>query len=479
MTIKLHRMTAVCVALLLAGCAVGPDYQKPAVALDANFIGAPNTTPVQDISAFWRRFGDAKLDALIERALEANGDVKLASARLQEARAGEAEANAAFRPRIGAQSDATRGVTPITQLPGESVSDRTGNVVDANFVAAWELDLFGRLRRNSEAAQARAESSDATLSGARTSVAAEVARNYLELRGLQQRLLFTQMSLENQRDTFKLTQTRFDNGRGSQLDVSRARGLVATTEATVPALQVAIERTIFRLATLTAQAPRVMLDELSAPAPLPALPVTNLANLPAGTIDQWLQRRPDVIAAERQLAAATAGIGIAKTELYPRLSAFGLLGLNSSNVSTLTNTESKLFSLGVTLAWSPFDLGAVQARIRISEARALQNLAIFENTIAAALEETEGAFSGFTRGAQRQAQLELAARSAFETARLAHVRYDTGVTDFLSVLDAERDLLTQRDQLIQALVLTATSLVAVYRSLGGGWSTNQSEPSNE
>ena len=472
----LHRLSLVVVALSLAGCAVGPDYQKPVVPMDPAFVGARNTEAVVDIRTFWQGFGDEKLNSLIDKALLANGDVKLASARVPEVRASQDEANAAFRPRFGAQTDGNREVTPITSLPGTSVSDRTSNVYDANFFAAWEIDLFGRLRRNSEAATARAEAGLATLEAARTSVAGEVARNYLELRGLQQRLEFTQSSLTFQRDTLKLTEVRFDNGRGNQLDVSRAQGLVASTEANVPALQTAIERTIFRLATLTAQQPRLLLAELSAAAPLPALPVTDLSALPAGTTEQWLQRRPDIMAAEQQIVAANAGIGIATSELFPKLSVAGLLGLNSANVSDLSSADSRLFSLGVTLAWTPFDLGAVRARIRGNEARTLQSVVVYENTITAALEETEGAFSSFTRNAERTQKLDLAARSASKTAQLARLRYETGVIDFLSVLDAERQLLAQQDQLIQAQVLTATALVAVYRSLGGGWAGPQLIP---
>jgi outer membrane protein, multidrug efflux system len=300
-------------------------------------------------------------------------------------------------------------------------------------------------------------------------VAAEVARNYLDLRGLQQRQQFTEASLVNQRDALRITGARLDAGRGTQLDVARANALVASTEAALPALQTSIERAAFRLATLTAQAPRAVLTQLSSPAPMPGLPATDLAALPLGTPEQWLQRRPDVIAAERQLAANTASIGVAKTELFPRLTLSGLLGLNAATLGNLGKSESGTYSLGVGLNWTPFDLGAIRSRIRASEARAQQSLASYEQTVATAIEETEGAFSGFNRSAQRAERLDVAARSAEEAADLARKRFDAGVTDFLVVLDAEREVLTQRDQLVQAQTATATSLVAVYRALGGGW----------
>ena len=469
------RLTPLAVALIVAGCAaVGPDYKKPATALDANFIAAgasgANGQPVAaDIASFWRGFGDAKLTTLIDRALQANGDVRVAAARLQEARANLDEADAAQRPGLGIDTSVQRAIRPITQQPGASRSARTGNTYDASFVANWELDLFGRLRRGSEAANALVDAGQAGVGAAQTAVAAEVARNYLELRGLQQRLRVVEDSLVNQRDVLRITQARVDNGRGTQLDLARARGLVASTEAALPSLQSAVERSVFRLATLTAQAPRTLLADLATAAPLPTLPVTDLAALPAGTPEQWLQRRPDLIAAERQLAAATAGIGIAKSELYPRLSLSGLLGLNAATFSNLGKSESARYSLGAGLTWTPFDLGSIRSRIRASEARQQQSLATFEQAVAVALEETEGAFSSFTRSAQRAAKLDEATRAADEATQLARKRYEAGVTDFLAVLDAERELLNNRDQQVQAQVGTATALVAVYRALGGGW----------
>ncbi len=460
---------------VLAGCAaLGPDHRPPAPPLDASFVaagssGVDSRAPAEDIAVFWRGFGDARLDALIERALAANGDVRVAQARLLEARAGLDEADAARRPGLALDASAERSVRPLTQQPGASRAARTGNTYDASFIAGWEIDLFGRLRRGSEQAAALAEAGRYGVAAAQTSVAAEVARNYLELRGLQQRERFTEAGLERQRESLRVTQARVDAGRGTQLDLARASGLVAATEAALPALQEAIDARIFRLATLTAQPPRALRDELATAAPLPALPVTDLATLPAGTPAQWLQRRPDLAAAERELAAATAGIGIARGELYPRLSLTGLLGLNAASLGGLGRSEAARYALGAGLSWTPFDLGAVRARIRASEARSAQSLARFEQAVAAALEETEGAFSSFTRNARRAERLDAAVRSADEAAGLARLRYEAGVTDFLAVLDAERELLAQRDQFVQAQVNTATALVAVYRALGGGW----------
>jgi outer membrane protein TolC len=251
--------------------------------------------------------------------------------------------------------------------------------------------------------------------------------------------------------------------------VAGARALVASTEAVLPALQAQLEATAYRLATLTAQTPRAVLANLALPQPLPTLPVTDLATLPVGTPQQWLQRRPDVMAAERRLAAATAGIGIARSELYPRISLSGLLGFNAPRLGDLFTSDAARYSLGVGLAWTPFDFGAIRSRIAASEARAQQGLVQFEQTVALALEETEGAFSGFNRNAQRAQSLDAAARHADEAAQLARARFDAGVTDFQAVLLAEREVLAIREQEVQARVAQAGALVAVYRAIGGGW----------
>lgn len=472
-------LTTGALAALLAGCAaVGPDHQTPAVALDERFINAGATSatmgsntqaPGDDIARFWRGFNDAQLDALIERALAANTDIRLAQARLQEARALQGEADSASRPGVGIDTSAQRSVTPLTQQPGASRSERTGNSFDASFVAAWEIDLFGRVRRTREAAAAQVSASEAGLHAAHTAVAAEVVRYYLELRGLQERLRVTDASLVNQRESLRITEARFEAGRANQLDVSGARGLVASTEAVLPALQAQIDASALRLATLTAQAPRKVLADLAQPQPLPSLPVTDLATLPVGTPQQWLQRRPDVTAAERRLAAATAGIGIARSELYPRVSLSGLLGFNAPRLSDLFSSDAARYALGVGLTWTPFDFGAIRSRIAASEARSQQALVQFEQTVALALEETEGAFSAFNRNAQRVSRLEEAARHADDAAQLARARFEGGVTDFQAVLLAEREVLGIREQLVQARVAQAGALVVVYRAIGGGW----------
>lgn len=458
----------------LSACAVAPVYQAPVPGLDAGFVG-PGATLVnsepaaEDIARFWRGFNDATLTALVERGLAANGDVRIALARLQEARALQGEAQAAGRPGVGLDGGVTRATRPITQQPGASRSDRTSNTFDVGFVAAWELDLFGRLRLGNEAAAARADAVQASLYAAHTSVVAEIARYYMELRGMQQQQRIAEAALVNQREVLRLTELRVAAGRGTQLDVVSARSLVTGTQAVLPAMLAGIERLALRIATLVARAPRDVLAELAAPAPLPGLPVTDLSRLPVGTPAQWLLRRPDLAAAERALAAATAEAGVAMTERFPRVSLSGLLGLNAASFGGLLRAESAVYSLGAGLSWTPFDQGGIESRIGASQARVQQALARYEQALAIALEETEAAMSNFTRNAQRGDQQVVAAGYAAETARLVRLRYQAGVSDLSPVLDAERQALASEDALIQARTATATALVAVYRALGGGW----------
>lgn len=472
---KLSGPAALALTLLASGCAVvGTDYQTPATTLDASFIGAGaakvDSRPVAaDIATFWRGFNDAELSALVERALQANGDVRIAQARLQESRALRSEVDAATLPSVGVEANAKRSISPPSSVFPSSRSQRTGANFDAGFVANWELDFFGVERRAKESAAAQVGASAASLGAAQTSVAAEVARNYLEVRGLQLRLQVTQTALANQRESLAITQARVDAGRGTQLDLERALTLTANTEAALPGLQAAIDLGIYRLATLSAQPPAELRARLATPAPLPGLPVTDLAALPLGTPQQWMARRPDVAAAERQLAAATAEIGVTEGELYPSINLSGLLGLASTKFGDLTDSQSRRYSIGAGISWTLLDFGRIRSRIAASEARTLQSLASYEQTLATALEETEGALAQFSRNAQRRESLARAERSASEASRLARLRYEAGVTDFLAVLDADRELLSARDVLAQSDTANAISLVAVYRALGGGW----------
>jgi multidrug efflux system outer membrane protein len=464
-------------AAALAGCAVGPDYKHPAPAVDAAYVGAGSTAvnaqPVSaDIATFWRGFGDPVLTGLVEQSIAANGDIRIAKARLQEARASLSGARAASLPEVDIAGGAARSLAAASQLPGLTRSQRLDNAFDGAFMASWEIDFFGRQRRATEGASAQVEAGQAAVHAAQMVVVAEVVRNYLDLRGLQQRYQVAAQSLANQQQTLALTISRFKVGRGTQLDVVRARSLVGSTEAALPALQANIERSAFRVATLAAQPPRLVLQTLAVPQPLPELPTTDLAALPVGTPAQLLRRRPDLVLAERQLAASTAAIGVATADLFPRVSFTGLIGFATDRVSQLGSRDAQQNGFGAALSWPLLDFGRVRSRIGISEARASQALANYEQAVATALEETEGAMAQFTRSAQQAERLAGSARDAEEATRLSRIRFGAGAVDLLIVLDAERQALAARDALVQAQTAQATALVSVYRSLGGGWAVD-------
>ncbi len=460
----------------LAGCASGPDYQAPQPTLEPSFIQATSAQADEPVAAFWRGFNDPQLDALIEQALAANTDVKLAQARLQEARANAGEARANGLPSVSTGADVAR-VDPLG--PGGS-----SNLFDVSGAFNWELDFFGRYRRATESAAARVQAGEAGVQAAQRLVAAEVTRNYLALRTLQQRLRVAQESLVNQRDSLRLVEARAQVGRGTPLDVARARALVDSTEASLPALQGALEQLPYRLATLIGQNiggqnvggqsaggqnARSLNALLATERLLPTLAATDLSTLAVGTPQALLQRRPDIRVAERQLAAATADIGVARADLFPRINLVGLLGFTSNRLSDLLQADSRNSSVGASLSWTPLDFGRVRSRIGASEARAQQALLVYEQTVQLALEETESALVQYTRNAQQTDKLTSAARYAEEAARLSRVRFEAGAADYLTVLDAERTVLQARDALVQAQGGTVSALVGVYRALGGGW----------
>jgi multidrug efflux system outer membrane protein len=452
-------------AATLAGCALGPDYRQPQMKLPADFENAAGVHEQEPPREFWRRFDDPVLNGLVEDALKANHDIRIAVANLRQARAAQLGVDAQAWPQVGTGASGARQVIPQSLAPGFSRKQRTLNDFDTSIDANWELNLFGRFTRASESAAASVSAAQAGIAAAQVSVTAEVARNYFELRGEQLRLQIAQQSLQNQQANLDLVQARLDAGRGTELDTTRAQSQVENTRAVIPILQAGIELSRYRLAVLTGRAP-TELAELSAEArPLPGIkPVDGI-----GTPAALLRRRPDIRIAERQLAAATADIGASKADLFPSVSITGLLGLNALTPGGLNSGQAYYYNLGASMAWTLLDFGRIRSRIRQNEARTDAALATYEKTVLIALEETEGALISFDRNQRRADSLFKAARASEQAARLARARFEAGVTDFLNVLDAERQLLADRDGLAQAQTDAGTSLIAVYKALGGGW----------
>jgi len=455
-------------AVLVTSCAVGPNYKTPKTVVAASFANNPTNAASADdaaLATWWKGFHDSRLDALVERAITNNHDVRIATANLKEARALRRLAAFDLAPTVQASGGYTRSLlSKAAALPGTPRDAREGQLFDAGFDATWELDLFGRVRRSVQAANAGLDAAEATRLDVLVSVTSEIARNYFELRGLQNQLTVAQKNAGVQTETLKITRARLEGGRGTDFDVARSSSLLNLTHSTIPPLEAAIQKTIHRIAVLTGQQPTALVSELSVPAPLPtALPELALLNP-----ESLLRRRPDIRAAERSLAVATARIGIETADLFPRVTFVGSIGLQATTFSGLSQNGADTWSFGPRITWAALDLGRVQARLKAAGARAEASLAFYERTVLTALEETEDALLDYGHEQARQQFLAASADASRRAADLAHQRYEGGAADFLSVLDAERTLLEAEDRLAASQTATATAFVAVYKSLGGG-----------
>ncbi|MDB6087390.1 MAG: efflux transporter outer rane subunit [Gammaproteobacteria bacterium] len=459
----IRSSVALVVAAVLAGCAVGPNYKKPDTPVAAKFAGASESTfSAQDAqSQFWTQFGDGTLDHLVDDALAANHDLRIALGHLAEARAARRQSLYDLAPTVTASAGHTTQKVPAPQFGFPF----TASYYDAGFDASWELDLFGRVRRNVEANSADLQGAEANLRDAQVSVIAEVARTYFELRGQQNQLAVARRNVENQQQTLDFTTARLNAGRGTELDTSRARAQLSTTLSTIDPLEAAVSRSIHRLGVLTGRDPNALQDLLSPPHDLPPLPQT----LAVGDPESLLRRRPDIRVAERQLAASTARIGVAVGDLFPKVSFTGSFGYDAGNPNALGLAAGRAYTIGPSISWAAFDLGRVKAQVAGSRARTDTALAQYEQTVLRALEETENALVTHARSRGQLTHAADAAQSSTTAASLARMRYEGGVVDFLEVLDAERTQLEAEDRLAQSRTQAATSLIAVYKALGGAW----------
>jgi multidrug efflux system outer membrane protein len=463
----MNKTGLVLLSILLAGCAVGPDYVRPDVPVDKSFANASlEGYSEQGVEQeFWKGFGDESLNELVAEARKSNRDLRIAEANLREVRALRRLTGYDRLPTVTASAAYNKSLQSQNQLPGVARDQREFDTYAAGFDAFWELDFFGRVRRSVEAASADVGASEAGLNDAQVSVAAEVAREYFELRGTQKQLEVARQNRDNQQQTYELTVARLDAGRGTELDRARAKAQLDATSALIPALEASVARAVYRLGVLTGQKPTALGDRLGAVQPLPALPALNNVETP----DALLRRRPDIRRAERTLAGQTARIGVATADLFPVVTLGGSVGFNAGNAGNFGNRDSQTYSYGPSISWAFLNLGRVRASIQASEARNDAALASYEQTVLRALEETEGALITFNRAQAAKASLNSAAQESKTAAGLARARFDAGVADFLTVLDAERRLLEDQDRLAQGETAAATSLVAVYKALGGGW----------
>ncbi len=508
-------------AAALAGCMVGPDYQRPDVATPDRFVTPaaaqptgdvlttaptrPTTTPAADITRWWKSFNDPELNSLLGRAYQSNLDLKVAQSRLVESRAQRNISAAGLYPKLDATGSYTReqtsgngsffgptgarggsasgsggsgaggagtggaggagsGGASIPAFPANGIVRRF-NLFQAGFDASWELDVFGGQRRGVEAADADSAAAVEDRRATLISVLGEVARNYVQYRGLQRQIAITRDNLKSDTDTLALTRTRFDRGLTTYLDVARAEAQLQSTAAQLPAQDTSLKQALFQLGVLLGQEPAALSQELAADAPIPVV----TSEIPAGLPSEMLRRRPDVRRAERQLAAANARIGVAVAELYPKFSLTGQLGQQSVTLKRFADAGSTFWSFGPSLSWNLFDAGRNRSNIDVYKAREQQSLAQYRQQVLTSLQDVDNALTAYANERARHEALTRAVFSSREAYNLATDRYTNGLTDFLVALDAQRSLFIAQDQLAQSDTAIGTSLVAVYKALGGGW----------
>lgn len=459
----LKPLTPSLLALALAACAVGPDYQTP------------NTEPAQlgnqlQVKAFdrsrfesvwWQQFDDPTLNQLVQASLQGNRDLRVAFARLKTARSIREDVDNDNLPVVSSRASSELGKG---QIPGQTERRVNSERYDLGLDMAWELDLFGRIQRQLEASEAQEAAAAADLQQLQVSMIAELVDAYGQLRGAQLREKIALANLKTQQDSRSITETLRDAGVGNELDVVRADARLAAVEATVPQLQAQQVRAQNRIATLLGQRPDQLSVDLS-PKQLPAIAKA----LPIGDPAELLRRRPDVRSAERQLAAATANVGVATADLFPRVSLSGFLGFTAARGSQIGSSAANAWGLGPSITWAAFDLGSVRARIRGAKADAEGALATYEQQVLLALEESSNAFSDYGKTQQRLQALMRQSDASRKAADLASIRYREGTVDYLVLLDAERERLSAEDAQAQGEVELYRGIVAIYKALGGGW----------
>ncbi len=448
------------IPVLITGCAVGPHYKPPQSAQVKYHEAVPELVSQAPFdAAWWKQFEDPVLDSLVDRSLKSNNSIRIAQARLAESRAIYDERKLDRFPTVPVNASYEYSKA---QIPGFGDERVTVNTFRAGFDAFWEIDLFGGVRHEVAAARAQTQAFVFDLRDVQVSVVAELASNYFQLRGAQWRLAVAERQLGNQRETLRLTQLRRDAGVGEEQDVASAAARVAATEATIPSLQFEVSRATYRVSVLVGVRPGDLNADLS-PRAYPPIATA----LPIGDPGELVQRRPDVRAAERRLAAATEQQGIAVAGLFPRVSVSGFLGFLSGRGSLFFMPESRAWSVSPSLTWSAFDLGRARARVRGSNAAADEALAFFEDTTLRALEETENALANYRAQQSRLIKLNDQARESKRAADIARLRYREGVIDFLSLLDAERTQLQAEDAVAEAESEVYVAVISLYKALGG------------
>jgi multidrug efflux system outer membrane protein len=458
----------------LAGCASAPGYRPPEVSVPAAFretrdtiVQVPDSQTAITATASWPDVGDTTLARLMKEVARANLDVRAAEARVRGARSARTEAAFDLAPTVTLGGGYTRQRLSAAAFPIGTGTFPHQDIWDGGFDASWELDLFGRVRRNVQAQGAFVAVTREDLRDMQVSLTAELARAYFELRGAQEQLSVAQRNAENQRRTLLVTRQRLDAGRGTAFDTERAQAQLSFTLASIPPLESRVRQAQYQIGVLVGRPPAAVAAELDAVAPLPALPATLLVTSP----DSVVRRRPDVAAAERQLAVERALVGSAKADYLPRISLGGSAGYSASSFDALGDRGTFRYAVGPIISWPALNLGRVKARVDVSRAREAEAQAQYNQTVLRALQEVESSLVRYRTTRARVERIQDAASASERAAELARLRFSSGVADFLQVLDAERTQLEAQDQLAQDRTEAATAYAALYKALGGSWPT--------
>lgn len=464
-------------ASVVAGCAVGPDYRRPDVALPDHYLGQAavahrHAAASADLASWWEGFDDPLLTHFVSLALAQNLDLAQAAARVTQARAGLGAANAALLPSGTVSGSAARAYqsveTPLGQLLNATPDyDRWGSEWEADLGASWEVDVFGGLRRGREAALADYQASEAGAVATRLAVAAQTADTYIVIRGLQTRLDIARRQVTAQQDLLDKVRLLYSRGLAAEYQVRQAEGELAQVQATVPSLQTGLDAAMNALDVMLGTPPGTHRAELTAAAPIPATPQITSMGSPA----DLLQRRPDLIVAERHLAAANARIGEAVAEYYPTFSISALLG------SATAISSGNLFSSGATqgagvlgLRWRLFDFGRINAQIKQAKGADAEALAAYRQAVLRATEDVENAFSALVNREGQATTLAQGETSLARARESSFIAYQNGTASLIDVLHADETLLQTSDARAQAQTEAARAAVATFRALGGGWS---------
>ena len=458
---------------LLTGCAVSPNYRAPQTKAPAHWtesLAGGETNSTIETTAWWKNFHDSELDSLIVRATCSNLDLRIAQARVRESRAQYGLASADLWPTANGSSSYARQRQSehqplIGSIPVPASVPFENNAYQAGFDASWEIDLFGGKRRTVEAAAAQVTAYEFGRRDVVITLLGDVARNYVDLRGYQGRLAIARENIQAQEKALAITRDRLAKGLASDLDVQQAASVLATTRADIPTLESSIRTAMHRLEVLLGQQPGSLGAELAEVAPIPPQPPI----VPVGLPYELLLRRPDIRRAERDLAAATANIGVATSDLFPKFFLTGAAGFQSISAGDWFTGGSKFWSVGPTVQWRIFDVGRIRANIKVQDARQEETLASYEKAVLTAFEEVENALVLYANEQVRRRSLQEAVVSSQKSLETANKLYANGLTDFLRVLDAERSLYQAQDALVQSDRAISSNLISLYKSLGGGW----------